>query len=94
MIRCPRNTSMNKHFADMMRPQLGASRVTMDGIGSFVFLADLDLGNADVELTLIARALEVASEVIAHRFVFTDAGAFALCFGPCFRRDKNKSMCL
>ena len=43
-FRCPRNTSMNKQFADMWRPQLGAGGVTMDGIGSFIFLTDLDLG--------------------------------------------------
>ena len=42
-IRCPRNTSMNEQFAHMWRPQLGAGGVTMDGIGSFVFLTDLDL---------------------------------------------------
>jgi hypothetical protein len=41
--RCPRN-AMNKQFADMWRPQLGAGGVTMDGIGSFIFLTDLDLG--------------------------------------------------
>ena len=42
-LRCPRNT-MNKHFAYMWRPQLGAGGFTMDGIGSFIFLTDLDLG--------------------------------------------------
>ena len=43
-FRCPRNASMNKQFADMWRPQLGAGGVTMDGIGSFILLTDLDLG--------------------------------------------------
>ena len=43
-FRCPRNTSMNKQIADMWRPQLGPGGVTMDGIGSFVFLTDLFLG--------------------------------------------------
>ena len=43
-FRCPRNTSMNKQFADMWRPQLGARGVTMDGVGSFVFLTDFDVG--------------------------------------------------
>ena len=41
-FRCPRNASMNKQFADMWRPQLGAGGVTMDGIGSFAILTDLD----------------------------------------------------
>jgi hypothetical protein len=67
-FRCPRNTSMNKQFADMWRPQLGAGGVTMDGIGSFIFLTDLDLGkNADVQLTLTCRALEVAFGQLSAR---------------------------
>ena len=43
-FRCPRNTSMAKQFADAWSPQLGASGVTMDGVGAFVFLTDQDLG--------------------------------------------------
>ena len=43
----------------------------MDGIGSFVFLTDLDLWlkSADVQLALISRALEVASEVLADLYL-------------------------
>ena len=63
-FRVPRNGSMNKQISDMWRPQLGAGRITMGGIGSFVFLTDIDLGkNADIQLTVISRALEVASEM-------------------------------
>jgi hypothetical protein len=43
-VRCHRNTFMNQQFADMWRPQLEAGGVAMDGIGSFIFLTDLDLG--------------------------------------------------
>ena len=43
-FRCPRNISMNKQLVGMWRPQVGAGGVTMDGIGSFVRLTDLDLG--------------------------------------------------
>ena len=69
-FRVPRNVSMNKQFSDMWRPQLGAGGITMDGIGSFVFLTDVDLGkNADIQLTMISRALEVASEELAERGV-------------------------
>ena len=68
--RVPRNVSMNKQFSDMWRPQLGAGGITMDGIVSFVFLADIDLGkNADIQLTMTSRALEVASETLAERGV-------------------------
>ena len=42
-FRCPRNT-MHKQFADMWRPDLGAGGFTVDGIGSFVFITDLGLG--------------------------------------------------
>ena len=45
-FRCPRDTSMHKQFADMWRRKLGAGGVTMDGIGSFVFLTDLDLAKS------------------------------------------------
>ena len=46
---------MNKQFSDMWRPQLGAGGITMDGIGSFVFITDVDLGkNPDIQLTEIA----------------------------------------
>jgi hypothetical protein len=69
-FREPRNVSMNKQFSDMWRPQLGAGGITMDGIGSFVFLTDIDLGKkADIQLTMISRALEVASEELAERCV-------------------------
>ena len=42
-FRCPRNTSMNKPCADMWRPQMGAGGVTVDGIGSFICLTDLNM---------------------------------------------------
>ena len=42
--------------------------MTLGGVGSIVFLTDLDLGtNADVQLTLISRAFDVASAVLADR---------------------------
>ena len=37
-FRVPRNVSMNKHFSDMWRPQLGAGGIAMDGIGRSCFL--------------------------------------------------------
>ena len=54
----------------MWRPQLGAGGITMDGIGSFVFLADINFGkNADIQRTMISRGLEDASEALAERGV-------------------------
>ena len=41
--------------------------MTMDGIGSFECLTDLDFGAADVQVTWISRASEVAAEVLANR---------------------------
>ena len=83
---------MNKQFADIWRPQLGAGGVTMDGIGWLVFLTDLDYGEqkADVQLALLSRALVVASKS-NRRSVFPDAGSFALCFRQCVRRDNKQS---
>ena len=40
----------------------------MDGIGSFIFLTDMDLGkNSDVQLTLTSRALQIAASELAAR---------------------------
>ena len=91
-FRCPRNTSMNKQFADMWRPQLGAGGVTMDGIGSFIFLTDLDLGkHADVQLTLTCRALEVAFGQLSARGL--PMPAHFLCYSDnATGETKNNSM--
>ena len=63
----------------------------MDGIGSFVFLTDLDSAkDADVQVTLISRALEVASKVLADRSLPMPAHLRCV-FGQFFRRDKHNS---
>ena len=81
---------MNKQFSDMWRPQLGAGGITMDGIGSFVFLTDVDLGkNADIQLTMILRALEVAAEELAERGV--PMPAHLRCF-PTMLPEKQRTI--
>jgi hypothetical protein len=60
-FRVPRNLSASKALSDTWRPQIGCCGVTLDGIGKMVFLTDQDVGkNADVQLTVTMRAIEVA----------------------------------
>ena len=60
-FKVPRNFEMAKTLQDSWRPQISCHGVTVDGVGKFLFLADMDVGKGgDVQTTVTARALEAA----------------------------------
>ena len=67
-FRCPRNLEATKEFSKCWRPHIHVVGVIVAGVVEAYFLLDPTLpSDSNMECTLIARAIQIAKELLASR---------------------------
>ncbi|MCP4241526.1 MAG: hypothetical protein GY772_13275, partial [bacterium] len=65
-FRCPRQLSLSKEFQSCRRPELHATGAVVDGLLESYWLSDCNVPkNANLQLTLLSRALQQSADLLA-----------------------------